>query len=55
MIMMISNLKIACRNLLLGKDVVQSVDDPRIHHQLSPDEVLYEEDFNSVRFIFKDR
>lgn len=38
---------IAARNLLYGKNIFEAVDDPRIHHQLSPDEVLYEEDFNS--------
>jgi len=37
---------------MLKQDLVQSVDDARLHHQLFPDEVLYENDFDPVSLFF---
>jgi gamma-glutamyltranspeptidase/glutathione hydrolase/leukotriene-C4 hydrolase len=42
---------VAAKNLLLKRDVVEAVDDYRVHHQLFPDEALYEEGFDEVRFF----
>lgn len=35
-------------NLLFNKNIKESIDHPRIHHHLSPDELLYEEPFDAV-------
>jgi len=35
-------------NILLDRDLVESIDGPRVHQQLWPDEVLYEDNFNRV-------
>ena len=32
---------------MLKRDLVQSVDEARLHHQLCPDEVLFENDFDT--------
>ncbi len=40
---------VAAKNLLLKRDIVESVDDYRVHHQLFPDEALYEEGYDQVR------
>ena len=41
----------AAKNLLLKRDIVEAVDDFRVHHQLCPDECLYEEGFDEVSLI----
>ena len=40
--------KTAAQNLILKRDLLYSVDSPRIHQQLWPDEVLFEENFDRV-------
>ncbi len=35
-------------NILLGRDLLECVDSPRVHQQLWPDEVLYEDNFDRV-------
>ena len=37
---------VATKNLLLKRNIVEAVDDYRLHHQLFPDEALYEEGFD---------
>lgn len=37
---------VAAHNLLLGRDLLDSIDSPRVHQQLWPDEVLYEDNFD---------
>ena len=46
---------VASRNLLLNDHLLNSIDAPRLHNQLSPNEVLFEDDLNSVseRFLSK--
>ncbi len=39
-----------CRNMLLRQDLVKSVDEARLHSQLCPDEVLFENHFDPVNF-----
>jgi gamma-glutamyltranspeptidase/glutathione hydrolase/leukotriene-C4 hydrolase len=35
-------------NLLFNQNIKQSIDYPRIHHQLSPNTIIYEQTFNQV-------
>lgn len=42
--------QVASRNLLLNESLLNCVDAPRIHNQLSPNEVLFEDGLNSVGF-----
>ena len=39
---------IIIKNILLNRDISQSVDDPRLHHQLLPMRIDYQEEFDSV-------
>ncbi len=36
---------VAIRHLWLNENLKQAIDAPRIHHQLSPDEIVYENNF----------
>lgn len=42
---------VAINNLWFGKDIKQSVDARRVHHQLFPMTFMYEQGFNQVRNI----
>ena len=44
----IFNFKTAARNLIRGQDLLSSVDEARLHQQLRPDEVLYENHLDEV-------
>ena len=41
--------QVALLNLLFNENIKQAIDHPRIHHHLSPNEILYEQTFNQVR------
>lgn len=40
------------KNILLDHDLLDSIDSPRVHQQLWPDEVLYEDSFDRVSSSF---
>ena len=40
--------QVAIHTLWLGLDVNQATDIPRFHHQLLPDEIGYEKEFDKV-------
>jgi gamma-glutamyltranspeptidase/glutathione hydrolase/leukotriene-C4 hydrolase len=44
--------QVALENLFLDIDIKKSIDDKRIHHQLSPDFVQYEKGFEKVNNSF---
>jgi gamma-glutamyltranspeptidase len=41
----------AAKNLFLKRDIAEAVDDFRVHHQLCPDECLYEEGLDEVNVL----
>jgi gamma-glutamyltranspeptidase/glutathione hydrolase/leukotriene-C4 hydrolase len=45
-----ANAQVAAKNLLLERDIARTVDDCRVHHQLSPDQASCEEGFDQVRY-----
>jgi hypothetical protein len=44
--------QVALINLLFKKNIKESIDYPRIHHHLSPNQILFEEKFDRVTFTF---
>ena len=42
--------QVALHNLYFGLDLKTAVDTPRLHHQLLPNEIRYEDGFDEVCF-----
>ena len=40
--------QVSLLNILFNKNIKQSIDQPRIHHHLYPNEIIYEQTFNQV-------
>ena len=44
---------VALLNLIFNQNIKEAIDYPRVHHQLSPNRIVYEHTFNQVkRFLF---
>jgi gamma-glutamyltranspeptidase/glutathione hydrolase/leukotriene-C4 hydrolase len=44
---------VALLHLLFNRNIKESIDQPRIHHQLFPNEISFEQTFNQVNILFK--